>query len=559
MEFTEITTVKDVCEVLGVSTEFLDCFFYVKKPHDLYNIFDIPKGRGGVRTISAPTKDWKPILTRLALQLRNSYNFPEYVTGFVKNKSIYDNALFHVNKRIVVNIDIKDFFPSINFGRVSGFFQGKPYNFNKSVSNCLAKICTLNGVLPQGAPTSPILSNMISYKMDADLNRYCVKYGISFSRYADDMTFSTNRENIPHSFLIKKNGVFELGDMIPKIIKKNGFIINNDKTYIAPRYMRQVATNLTINSMVNVNRKYIRDLRALFHSWSTIGLKVTSNRYFSKTKGYPIVENGYEKELLEVVSGKLSFLGMIRGKEDYVFQKFGKMYNDLTGVEIFPTDKIMSLIDLSRERLLIITNYSGCSQGTGFYISFRDKVYLVTSTHVFLSENGDKYCKEKFLSNPRSISISEVPNQDNLYSYFTLKNKENPTFFLDVHISESNQNSDVFFHQVSVQKVIPVCKKYIFSYGEKVFCMGYKEFYKDTLRPFIMETRTISESICLGRKMVNVHGDSIFHGMSGGPVLNEKHEVIGINYFGGDLKGSDGFIPIDQEIIGRLMNKEENL
>lgn len=171
----------------------------------------------------------------------------ESAKGFRKSINILDNAIIHTNKKIVLNIDLKDFFPSIKYDQVFKVFYYAGYT--KEVSHLLTKLCTNNeNVLPQGAPTSPILSNIVCYKLDKRLSALSSKIGANYSRYADDITFSGNKNIVNFLFLIRK------------IINEERFIINEDKFRILYSNGKQTVTGLTVNKKVSVDKKLLKEL-----------------------------------------------------------------------------------------------------------------------------------------------------------------------------------------------------------------------------------------------------------------------------------------------------------
>ena len=160
---------RDVAKLLDYRYSALVYQLYKVSDDEKYETFEIPKKAGGSRTITVPSRVLKLIQRRLAEVLQNTYKPKPVVYGFVPGKNIVDNAKMHKKKNWVLNIDLEDFFSSINFGRVRGMFIGKPYNLPASVATVLAQICIYKNQLPQGAPTSPVVSNMICAKMDSEL------------------------------------------------------------------------------------------------------------------------------------------------------------------------------------------------------------------------------------------------------------------------------------------------------------------------------------------------------------------------------------------------------
>lgn len=158
--------------VLDCSARQLGYYVYSRDLSTQYKQFQIKKKSGGTRTIRAPATNLKIIQKSIARELSKIVRFKPCVTGFVEGRDIKRNASIHVGQKHVLNIDLTDFFGTINYGRVYGLLTKKPHNIGPKVAAAIAKACTLDNVLPQGAPTSPILSNLVCAKMDAELNRY---------------------------------------------------------------------------------------------------------------------------------------------------------------------------------------------------------------------------------------------------------------------------------------------------------------------------------------------------------------------------------------------------
>src|SRR3989338_2322638 len=192
-EFFALESRKDVADLLEVSDKQLIYHLYIASASERYVTFQIPKKTSGVREISAPASALKIVQQKLNQVLQSVYEPKPSVHGFTLTKSIVSNAKVHAGRKYVFNIDLKDFFPSINFGRVRGLFIGFPYNRNTAVATVLAQICCFNNQLPQGAPTSPTVSNMICAKLDAQLQQLAKRYKCTYTRYADDITFSTTK------------------------------------------------------------------------------------------------------------------------------------------------------------------------------------------------------------------------------------------------------------------------------------------------------------------------------------------------------------------------------
>jgi len=182
-------------------------------------------------------------------------DLPSVCTAFRKGLSIIDNATSHTGKDFVFNVDIKDFFPSITIGRVTGLF--KSLGYPKEVAFSLGKITTYRGRLPQGAPSSPDIANLICRKLDARLVGLCSKRDWAYSRYADDITIS-GKGNISKKQITR----------VTEIIRDEGFEINQSKVRVTHKNRRQIVTGLVVNEKVSILRHRRRIWRAIFHQAS---------------------------------------------------------------------------------------------------------------------------------------------------------------------------------------------------------------------------------------------------------------------------------------------------
>lgn len=285
--FLSLRNPKEVAKLLDYRYSALVYQLYRVPDDKKYEVFEVPKKSGGIRTIGAPSSVLKLIQRRLSEVLQNTYKPKPVVYGFVIGKNIVDNARRHRKKNWVLNIDLEDFFPSFNFGRVRGMFMSKPYNLPDSVATILAQICCFKNALPQGAPTSPVVSNMICAKMDSELQDLAWSCRCFYTRYADDITFSTTLPEFPiqiakvHSLLD-----VEIGKELQEIISNNGFTINLNKTRAFSRQQRQEVTGLTVNKLPNVRREYIAQIRAMLHAWEKYGLQAAEDVHNALYSGF---------------------------------------------------------------------------------------------------------------------------------------------------------------------------------------------------------------------------------------------------------------------------------
>lgn len=306
-----ITSVSDIANLLEVPAGQLLYILYHKK--DNYRTFEIEKKSGKKRTINAPTGGLSILQAKLKPVIEYFYRPKKSAHGFIKGKSIITNANMHTKKKFVVNIDLENYFESITFARVYGIFKSKPFNFAHPAATVLAQLCTQNGKLPQGACTSPILANLASTSLDKQLTQLAGRKNISYSRYADDITFSFNQEKVTDIIDKNEDGSYAISETIDNIISKNGFKINHEKFRVQTKNTRQSVTGLVVNEKVNIDRKYIRITRSMIHRWKED--KVKYALLFTTEKGYLTKNNSQAIEIFRNhIYGRLSFIKMVRGE-----------------------------------------------------------------------------------------------------------------------------------------------------------------------------------------------------------------------------------------------------
>ncbi|MBU3610653.1 RNA-directed DNA polymerase [Polynucleobacter wuianus] len=273
----------DVALLLGYQPKSLSYILYVKPKTQKYTTFNIPKSSGGTREIKAPYPDLKTLQKRLSKLLQEciaEINLQKEITtsvshGFRKKHSILTNAAVHKNMRYVLNLDLKDFFHSINFGRVRGFFiANQNFLLNPNVATIIAQIACHENCLPQGSPCSPVISNLVGHILDMRLVQLARKFGCIYSRYADDITFSTNKKVFPVDLAtaaLDGEQLWSVSKPLHDIIKRSGFDVNSAKTRMQYKFSRQEVTGLIVNSRVNVRFGYRRIARAMLHKLITRG------------------------------------------------------------------------------------------------------------------------------------------------------------------------------------------------------------------------------------------------------------------------------------------------
>ncbi|TAH22442.1 MAG: RNA-directed DNA polymerase [Cytophagales bacterium] len=290
--------------------------FFAFKKEDKYQRFTIKKKSGENRFILAPHRYLKLIQKCLNVVLNVVFE-PHWAShGFVLDKNIVTNARKHIGKNYVLNVDLEDFFPSISFRRVKTVLQLPPFNLNDELAFLIANLCCYENSLPQGAPTSPTLSNIVCQKLDRKLARFAKENRVSYSRYADDITFSARTDLFDEDFL----------NRLKEIILSENFKVNENKTRIQSFAQRQIVTGLTVNQKVNVSQQYIKEIRAILNNWEKKGFEQAQYVFIKNyIKDNPNIKN---PSMIEVLRGKLNFLGMVR-KKDNLYQKYFNQFNKL--------------------------------------------------------------------------------------------------------------------------------------------------------------------------------------------------------------------------------------
>ncbi len=245
-----------------------------------YRRFYIPKKTGGKRMISAPMPRLKKIQYWVLDHILKKPTLHDAAHGFADQRSIVSNARPHVGAEVVINIDLKDFFPTVTYPRIKGVFQKLGYS--ECTATILALICTepdideanLDGetwylsngerFLPQGAPTSPALTNILCYKLDRRLHGLAQKLGFTYTRYADDLTFSASGDGVKNINTLKS--------LVAQIIQNEGFIIHPDKQHVMRKGSRKEVTGIVVNDKLNIDRETLRRFRALLHQIEKTGI-----------------------------------------------------------------------------------------------------------------------------------------------------------------------------------------------------------------------------------------------------------------------------------------------
>jgi RNA-directed DNA polymerase len=291
-----------------------------------YQHFTLEKKKGGRRQIQAPYGLLKRIQRQLNACLQVKYHAlkPAYVHGFVINPTndtkqcnIALNANHHVGKKVLINMDLKDFFSSISAQSVKALFISEHFQLSDEIATALALLCTYKGHLPTGSPCSPVLSNFICLELDAVLQEFCSSRGLIYSRYADDLTFSSDQ-------LIAPTTISEL----KKLIVAHDFQINEKKWRLRAANRRQVVTGLTVNNQVNVDRRFLKKTRAMLHDLKCNGLNAAAQKHFATSE----LPADQKQLFLSRLIGYIDFIGQVKGKQDATYLKMKEDFQKIQPV-----------------------------------------------------------------------------------------------------------------------------------------------------------------------------------------------------------------------------------
>jgi RNA-directed DNA polymerase len=275
-----------------------------------YNEIRLKKANGkGKRLLQEPSMSLKKIQRKLSVGLGAVYALirPEQVHGFVRSSKderigIVSNARAHIEGKFVLNMDLKDFFHGVSAKKVKEVLRSELFLFDDHLSAVIALLLTYQGRLPQGASSSPVLSNLVCIPLDEQLRILSIERGWTYTRYADDLTFSGTLPFSDEDLIVLR-----------KVVEEQGFQVNHRKTRRKGIGRKQKVTGLVVNTKINVDRKLIRQVRAMLHDARMNGLNAAAFRHFKNAVSDP------ESKYLNRLQGYISFIGMVRGKEDFLF------------------------------------------------------------------------------------------------------------------------------------------------------------------------------------------------------------------------------------------------
>jgi len=250
--FPVIMDLKELSYKIHLSKSFL--FLLWKFNNEFYKEIKLPKKGNGFRSIFCPSKEMKAVQAWILRNILDKVQISDSATGFCKGRNVLDNVNFHKNNRFFLCLDIENFFPSIPYAYVYSIF--KSIGYNSHVSHILTSLCTCKEILPQGAVTSPALSNIICIRLDKRIRNYVGKFNITYTRYADDLIFSS----------MSHRALFRIKKFVIAILRNEGFKLNKSKTRVMGPCSQRKVTGLVISdNSVGIGRKRKRVLRATIH------------------------------------------------------------------------------------------------------------------------------------------------------------------------------------------------------------------------------------------------------------------------------------------------------
>ena len=545
-KFMKLVTRQDVAELLGIKDKSLRYFLYGIKTDKMYYEFKIQKKNGGERCINAPDDRLKNIQRKLAHILNCVYEPKSAAHGFVLERNIITNAQRHVKKKYVFNLDLENFFDQVHFGRVRGMLMKPPYGIGAEAALVIAQIACYKGKLPQGAPTSPILTNMVCAPLDTQLIRLAQKYKLHYTRYADDISFSSYREEIPPAIVYVDYEGVHIGKELREKLEQNSFVPNEKKTRMFDCRKRQEVTGLVVNQFVNIKREYIKKVRAMLFQCRNDKIYQAAERYIElgncKNKQIlDLIKNKSDESKEQVIDwfksvlkGKINYIGEVKGKNNKVFLKYATELNKICNEEIIHLNSQMELLEKIEKSVFVIEhdgNGSYC-QGSGFILK---NVGLLTNYH--------------------------VTEENEIYNVFTCKSEKVTSLINPGNLLACNREIDYACYNWGGQSedALLLGNSKNLKIGDKVIIIGYPNYCVGN-SPEIQSVDIISVRKFMKQDIYTVSG-RVVHGASGGVVLNLSYEVVGVIRCGMatteelDSNANQGFIPI-HDIVDDLKKQK---
>ncbi|HEV7162939.1 MAG TPA: reverse transcriptase domain-containing protein [Solirubrobacteraceae bacterium] len=358
-----------------------------------YRRFEIVKRTGGTREIAAPLRPLKELQRRLAGHLEDWYSPPNHVTGYVRGRGPKPNAEPHRRQEWVLRVDLADFFPSIHIGRVRGMFMAKPFGFGRDAAAILAQLCCYRKALPQGAPTSPVISNIICRAMDREIAKLAASERCYFTRYADDLTFSTDRASFPISLAYIEGTKAFIGPSLKRVVNDATFSVNEEKTRLVRRWQRQRVTGFVINDRLNVPREYVREIRTLLYIWKRYGL-IDAEASFARA-AVPVNRPVERIDFGTSIRSRIQRVGDTKGWTDPVYRQLVDLLTPLDPDFIPIYERRQAHVPTNRRKAAPPLQLRVCVEGP------TDVVHLTAAMSYFASQ--DEFARLELLFDEDSV------------------------------------------------------------------------------------------------------------------------------------------------------------
>lgn len=522
----ELQSKTDLAGFLGLSIEKLDFFVNSSSMYDLYRNKLIPKRNGGYRELLIPRSDLKKVQRIIAKELEKSYNPLPCVHGFVKGRSIQTNAETHIGSQVIAGIDIKDFFPSISSKRVYGLLVSKKLGLTPEVAFCISRLVATPKGLPQGAPSSPLISNMICLGMDKQLMHLSHEYHYQYTRYADDLTFS-----FKSSFYFYRHFCSEEKLRLPNKIRNaitdfhgtESFEINEDKSFYSCSFSRQLVTGVVCNQKTNIKREQYRRLRSTLHRLSNSDIEDAMGCYYGKSIAkLTDAERGIFQAALR---GSLNFYkSLIKNPwTSGPLLRLGSLYNKTK-----PEDTPVFPVALQQDSLLYLEGEDDKEtpfEGLGFYLTGYG---LVTAWHVICDAvSHDMERREIKVSSSDKTPLAK--------------------FKFSKSIVQDNKRDAVILREVpqEILKKIPKLPAVMDLpvKGDKI--SAYQQHFSESRFSLELHSGDLLRVGDPSEEGTLCYTNCSFqHGMSGGPVFNDLGQVIGIVHTATEQGKLGSFLPL---------------
>lgn len=499
----ELKNLSNLLKHLGVSPKELR--FISAKRYSQYHLVSTIKRSGGTRVLSVPNDRLKFIQRQIYDLLQPLYSPRWCVQGFIKGRSALENARKHVGRTHLVKIDFSNYFDQIKSPRIKGVLSY--FDLEQDVVDAILVFCTLGGRLPQGAPTSPLLANMVTFRFDQVMLEYSKANRLRYTRYADDIALSSfSRPRLLKSSVVGDYSRLrrdDFDDGFLEIFDLEGFEVNEDKLFYCGRKSRRSVTGYTVNEFANVPREHIRNVQAILHDIESRGYALAQRRFSEQSKSI--------KSLRNSLKGRIGWISATKGISDPVYRRLALRFNSL-----FAHDQLAVGPDFSKLATMstwVFEAYDAKTsmieaQGTAFFLK---GFGLVTAAHCLA-----KGC---------------------VYSVF---NVEKPAEKYKVTVAKRHDHIDlgILDHSVPAEKFIELAMSTReANVGEEVISWGFPDFSAG--KHITRKSGKVSSKPTLSAVEFYSVDFKLYQGTSGGPILNSTQEVLAITHKGGDGEAYD--------------------